>query len=289
MDSSNYVVLKAFAAGSLSGTCSAILFQPLDLVKTRLQTNVHMSTNLVGGSSAVMRPGSMFSYMGHILQKEHLTGLWRGVTPSIARCVPGVGLYFSSLHILKSKFTNGEPGPLQAVALGVAARSLSGVCLIPITVVKTRYESGVYNYNSIIHAVRNIYHAEGLRGLSCGLVPTLLRDAPFSGIYLMFYTQAKKIVPIGHAEHQPIFNFTCGIFAGILASTVTQPADVIKTKMQLYPNKFASLHDVIVFIYQKYGVVGFFKGLSPRILRRSLMAAMTWTVYEHVSEKLCLT
>lgn len=30
--------LKAFMCGSLSGTCSTLLFQPLDLVKTRLQT-----------------------------------------------------------------------------------------------------------------------------------------------------------------------------------------------------------------------------------------------------------
>lgn len=30
-------VLKAFLAGSFSGTFSTILFQPLDLVKTRLQ------------------------------------------------------------------------------------------------------------------------------------------------------------------------------------------------------------------------------------------------------------
>ncbi|KAG9343922.1 hypothetical protein JZ751_013309 [Albula glossodonta] len=30
--------LKAFVCGSLSGTCSTLLFQPLDLVKTRLQT-----------------------------------------------------------------------------------------------------------------------------------------------------------------------------------------------------------------------------------------------------------
>lgn len=36
--------LKAFMCGSLSGTCSTLLFQPLDLVKTRLQTlqnNMH--------------------------------------------------------------------------------------------------------------------------------------------------------------------------------------------------------------------------------------------------------
>lgn len=32
-------VLKAFLAGSFSGTFSTILFQPLDLVKTRLQNS----------------------------------------------------------------------------------------------------------------------------------------------------------------------------------------------------------------------------------------------------------
>ncbi|KAK3910381.1 Mitochondrial glycine transporter [Frankliniella fusca] len=288
MDSSNSVI-KAFIAGSCSGTCSAILFQPLDLVKTRLQTSLPIATNLAGGSPTLLRPGSLISCMGHILQKEQLTGLWRGVTPSIARCVPGVGLYFSSLHFLSSNLIEGSPGPLQAISLGIVARSFSGICLIPLTVVKTRYESGVYQYNSMVHAVKSIYRSEGIRGLTCGLVPTLLRDAPFSGIYLMFYTQAKNVATHGgHIEKHPIVNYSCGIVAGLLASAATQPADVIKTKMQLYPKTFASIHEVVLYVYQKYGPMGFFKGLSPRILRRSLMAATTWTVYEQVSKKLSL-
>jgi solute carrier family 25 protein 38 len=58
----------------------------------------------------------------------------------------------------------------------------------------SRFESEKYNYKKISSALKEIYLTEGFRGLSCGLVPTLVRDAPFSGIYLMFYTQLKQVI-----------------------------------------------------------------------------------------------
>lgn len=79
----------------------------------------------------------------------------------------------------------------------MVARCMSGAALIPITVVKTRYESGVYGYNSLTSALKEIYKNEGFKGMTCGLIPTLFRDAPFSGLYLMFYTSAKGAVPQG--------------------------------------------------------------------------------------------
>lgn len=91
--------------------------------------------------------------------------------------------------------------PLQAVSLGITARTMCGCLLIPITVVKTRFESGVYRYENMGQALRLIYRQEGIRGLSSGLAPTLLRDAPYSGLYLMFYTQLKEASSIG--KHLP--------------------------------------------------------------------------------------
>lgn len=84
--------------------------------------------------------------------------------------------------------------------------------------------------------------------------------------------------------HSSPCHFSCGVIAGLLASVITQPFDVIKTKMQLYPNQFNSLLEAVLYVHKKYGYRGYFKGLVPRMLRRTLMAAMAWTVYENVSE-----
>lgn len=48
----------------------------------------------------------------------------------------------------------------------------------------------------------------------------------------------------------PLLNFGCGIFAGILASLATQPADVIKTHMQLSPQQYRRTSQAVAFIYK---------------------------------------
>lgn len=275
-------VLKAFVCGSLSGTCSTLLFQPLDLVKTRLQTQHVAST---GG-----RVGMVKLFLT-VIRNENFLGLWRGVSPSFMRCIPGVGLYFSTLYFLKQHVLLGrELSPLESVLLGAGSRTVAGVCMLPFTVVKTRYESDKYRYSGVFRALGNIYRTEGIRGLFSGLAATLLRDAPFSGIYLMFYTQAKRFAQPYNIDptFTPLLNFSCGVMAGILASVTTQPADVIKTHMQLSPEKHRWTGQTAHYIYQNHGLTGFFSGGIPRALRRTLMAAMAWTVYEQMMAKMGL-
>ncbi|KAK2833885.1 hypothetical protein Q5P01_017774 [Channa striata] len=271
--------IKAFMCGSLSGTCSTLLFQPLDLVKTRLQT-------LQSGGSA--RVG-MVTVLQSVVRTERLLGLWKGVSPSFVRTIPGVGIYFSTYYSLKQHFfQDSSPRAAEAVLLGAGARAVAGVVMLPVTVVKTRFECGRYSYRSVLGALRSMCQTEGPAALFSGLMATLFRDVPFSGMYVMFYSQTKASLPeeIRRSPSAPLANFGCGILSGVLASLITQPADVVKTHVQVNPRLRTA--EAVRYIYTEHGFRGYFRGAVPRSLRRTMMAAMAWTVYEQLMARLGL-
>ncbi|XP_075998940.1 mitochondrial glycine transporter A-like [Genypterus blacodes] len=275
--------IKAFMCGSLSGTCSTLLFQPLDLVKTRLQT---LQSGMQPGSARV----GMFTVFLSVVRTERLLGLWKGVSPSFVRTIPGVGLYFSTFYSLKQHFfQERRPGAIDAALLGAGARTVAGVLMLPVTVIKTRFESGQYRYGSVVGALRSVCQTEGPRALFSGLMATLLRDVPFSGIYVMFYSQTKASMPteVRESVYAPLANLSCGVLAGVLASLITQPADVVKTHIQV-SNPQLRTAEAIRIIFTERGFQGFFTGAVPRSLRRTMMAAMAWTVYEQMMARLGL-
>uniref|UniRef100_A0A665WMV2 Mitochondrial glycine transporter A-like n=1 Tax=Echeneis naucrates TaxID=173247 RepID=A0A665WMV2_ECHNA len=264
--------IKAFMCGSLSGTCSTLLFQPLDL---DIGPTDHPAVDRVG----------MVTVLLSVVRTEKLPGLWKGVSPSFVRTIPGVGIYFSTYYSLKQHFfQDRSPGALGAVLLGGGARTVAGVFMLPVTVIKTRFECGRYSYSSVVGALRSVCQTEGTAALFSGLTATLLRDVPFSGIYVMFYSQTKASLPKGKisaSPSAPLANFSCGILAGVLASLVTQPADMVKTHVQKYSWSFIIFSRSALSFWEN-GLQGYFRGAVPRALRRTMMAAMAWTVYEQM-------
>jgi len=232
-----------------------------------------------------------------IIKDERPIGLWRGTVPSLIRSVPGIGLYFSTLNGLERTFCpveNGvrqRPNAVQAGLFGLTARCSVGILLMPATVIKTRLESGLFDYKNVKKAFFTISHLEGIRGLYSGLSATLMRDAPFSGIYYMFYSQLRKVTSSANQlEHNTLISrsamsFMCGLVSGLLASIVTQPPDVIKTHMQLRPERYVNVRQTTVSILNEHGINGLFRGIVPRMIRRTLMSSLAWTVYETFAQQ----
>ncbi|XP_047144376.1 mitochondrial glycine transporter B isoform X1 [Hydra vulgaris] len=275
--------LKSLVAGSLSGCITCLMFQPLDRVKTVMQIpRIHLE-----GKIPIFLSYSKYGIVNtvaRIIKDEGFLSLWKGLTPSIYRQVPGSGLYFVSLHQIKN-ILRREPKFYENLFIGAVARSIVCTTMLPVTVIKARLESGQFVYKSVPDGFLTIWRSEGLKGLFSGCTATIARDAPFSGLFLMFYTQEKKLLSKVMDKNTAHIHFACGLIAGVLASFATHPADVIKTQIQLYPLHYQGTISCIKTVYQTFGLKGFTVGFFPRCLRRTLVTAMSWTIFEEVLKK----
>jgi solute carrier family 25 protein 38 len=288
--------LTHLLAGSSASFFTTVLFQPLDVVKTKKQ---QLLFNKAVPGIANTKYTTMIGTMKTVVKEEGTKGLWKGTAPSVYRTVPGVGLYFVVLNNLQAvtRRTLGSRADhsLAALFCGASARCLATMTLMPITVVKTRFEASGTNqiYRGTFDALKTIASQEGARGLYSGWLATIARDAPFSGLYFMFYSKFRENmqnVTINNKQvpHTAI-NLSSGLTAGVIATLVTHPPDVIKTRLQtqVFGSENSNYYykntwDAMIKIYKTEGINAFFKGAVPRVLRRSLMSAFTWTFYEEI-------
>ena len=158
---------------------------------------------------------------------------------------------------------------------------------MPVTVIKVRYESDFYAYRSILGASRDILSQEGLRGFFAGFGATAVRDAPYAGLYVVFYEGSKKrldgvIGKDGGGVIAASVNFASGVFAAALATSITNPFDAVKTRLQLFPVKYGNMVRATKLMLKKDGVRSLFDGLALRMGRKALSSALAWTVYEEL-------
>ncbi|KKK18848.1 hypothetical protein P175DRAFT_0535264 [Aspergillus ochraceoroseus IBT 24754] len=295
-----------FGAGLVSGLTSSILLQPADLLKTRVQQS-HQTASLL-------------STVKTILDSPHpIRSLWRGTLPSALRTGFGSALYFTSLNALRQGVAqSGSPRALANpndaqpatksssalpklsnsanLATGAVARVAAGFVMMPVTVLKVRYESDYYAYRSLYSAGRDIVRTEGIRGLFSGFGATAARDAPYAGLYVLFYEQLKRrlatvAVPGDQeqARSQPLkalssssINFVSGALAAGFATAITNPFDAVKTRLQLMPGKYGNMMRAVRLMIHEDGVRSLFGGLGLRITRKALSSALAWTVYEEL-------
>lgn len=287
---------------------SACLLQPADLLKTRVQQS---------GSASLAQ-----TFQNIVRGPNTLRQLWRGTLPSIVRTGLGSALYFSTLNTLRQQVASSNvftasmlvagPGSilqttssslprlsnLANLATGAFARASVGFAMMPITIIKVRYESNLYAYKSIWEASTSIFRREGLRGFFSGFGATALRDAPYAGLYVLFYEQSKRqlsqlqyaiprVESLGfHASMtsgQSIsINFLSGVVAAGLATTFTNPFDAVKTRLQLMPEKYGNMFKAGRRMITEDGFQSLFDGLGLRVARKAISSALAWTVYEEL-------
>lgn len=286
--------------GATAGLVSAITLQPLDLLKTRLQQQQK--------NNAMYRT----TVRNEIAKLANIKDLWRGVLPSTLRTSLGAGLYFTilsqsrtylaSLKSSSQKSTSSVLPKLSHVenlASGFVVRAVVGFITMPITIIKTRFESSAYRYSSMYEGFSDIYtnggRSSSVRNFFKGTVATLARDSPYAGIYVLFYEGFKnelfpKLLLLLNANISPAYaagitNSAAAMMAASVSTAITAPFDAIKTRLQLNSTGTVSPSILAVtkqLILEPGGARNLFRGLSLRLGRKGMSAGISWCIYEEM-------
>ncbi|KAK0396349.1 hypothetical protein QR680_001682 [Steinernema hermaphroditum] len=118
-------IVDAVLFGSASAALSSVMLQPLDRLKTIVQQDAKSS--------------SLRANVTELMAKHGIVDLWRGISPSLVRIIPGVAVYFGCMEAGKTWF-DVEKSNTAYFGLGFFSRAAATVALLPATIVKTRFE-----------------------------------------------------------------------------------------------------------------------------------------------------
>jgi len=259
---------REMLAGAVARSAAQCLMYPADVMKTLAQTR----SKIQGLSIYEMGLGRL---------------VYGAITTSIM-ALPAGALQFSIFPLAKRTGRSLMPWisttPLELMS-GVCASFVACFVQTPQEVVKQRLQTGIYP--SFVGGIATIARTEGVRGFFTAFAPTLARNAPTVCISFTSFSRLKAWYeesygrPPGRAE-----NFVLGAIGAGFAVVLTQPIDVVKTRLmtqassKLFPYK--SVSDCLTRMLREEGPLSLVRGLLPRLLYVAPFGAVQFAVNEQM-------
>ncbi|XP_010155939.1 PREDICTED: kidney mitochondrial carrier protein 1 [Eurypyga helias] len=133
----------------------------------------------------------------------------------------------------------------------------------------------------MVHALIRICKEEGLKALYSGIAPAMLRQASYGTIKIGTYQSLKRMF-VEHPEDETLMiNVLCGILSGVISSSIANPTDVLKIRMQAQGSVIqGGMMGNFIQIYQKEGTKGLWKGVSLTAQRAAIVVGVELPVYD---------
>ncbi|RDD47652.1 Kidney mitochondrial carrier protein 1 [Trichoplax sp. H2] len=180
----------------------------------------------------------------------------------------------------------------QPFILGGVASLAAESCTFPIDTAKIRLQIqgqigdaslARLRYRGMGHALRLIAADEGFKALYSGLAPALLRQASYGTIKFGTYHTVKRIVAKNPEDETILTNVFAGMIAGALSSSIANPTDVLKVRMQAGSRMNLTGKNVLrsfADIYKEEGIRGLYRGVGPTSQRAAVIVAVQMPTYE---------
>jgi solute carrier family 25 iron transporter 28/37 len=233
-------------AGAVAGTTEHTAMFPLDTIKTRMQTATKIGGERLGMFQSASFETTARQAASALLKKEGVRGLYRGVAAVGIGAGPAHAVYFATYEYMKAHLGAGKQGehhPMTHALAGSCATVIGDAVQTPVDTVKQRLQMAGSPYSGVWDCARGTVRQQGFWALYRSYPTTLAMNVPFTAMHFTAYESAKVALgkcagfrSAGDALDDETFftQFTAGGLAGGLAAALTNPLDVVKTRMQTH-------------------------------------------------------
>ncbi|KAL7520234.1 hypothetical protein ACHAWX_004967 [Stephanocyclus meneghinianus] len=288
--------LKNTLASGLAAACSKAILAPFDTIKT-VQQDVRGGTSLKlveAATKICARPGG-------------ISNLYAGLGVSVLGSMPSVGLYFGVYSYCKriispffvkcfgsersdSKTSICSDNALQTFSIALSAaigNTVASFSRVPYEVVKQSLQTG--QYSSTLEALSKMWTMGGMRSFFPlgSITIQMVRDIPYAIFTLLSYEYIKENWVLKMSVEDPnnrwLRDMIAGATAGGIGSYLTNPFDVIKTRLQttdvagVYGG---SITKCAMSVFEEGGLGAFLRGSVPRLMHKVPANGAFFVFYE---------
>ena len=258
---------KAVLAGGLSGAFEICCTYPTEFVKTTQQLSPQKL--------------DIKEIVKSTMKEKGFGGFYRGLSSMLYFAAPKAAIRFGSFEQFSAIL---GPGKVNGFLAGLGAGAMEAIFVttpqetIKIKLIDDQFK-GIGKYNGFFHGVKTIVAEEKLGGVYKGLLPTIFKvstaQATRFGVFQVIGDYVKLDSPLKSAG--------AGAFAGGISVLLFQGIDVVKSRMQgLNAHKYTSTIDCVQKLMAEEGIMGFYKGVGPRLTRVCCEVAITMSMYGEI-------
>ncbi|KAF4121644.1 solute carrier family 25 (mitochondrial phosphate transporter), member 23/24/25/41 [Geosmithia morbida] len=315
-----------FLAGAIAGGVSRTATAPLDRLKVYLLVNTSEPKNATATAES-LKKGRFTSAtksatkpigtaVREIYRSGGIPGFFAGNGLNVIKIMPETAIKFGSYEAAKRACANfeghGDPSKISSYSkftAGGLAGMVAQFCVYPVDTLKFRLQcetvqGGLKGSALVRQTAIKMYSDGGLRACYRGVTMGLVGMFPYSAIDMGMFELLKKTYRRWYATYAGVHeddanpgNLVTGAIgatSGAIGASVVYPLNVVRTRLQtqgtaMHSATYTGVWDVTQKTIQREGYRGFYKGLTPNLLKVAPALSITWVVYENSKTMLGLS
>ena len=290
--------VRYFISGGLCAACSHGVTVPIDVAKTRIQSDEEKRFS-----------DNLFETMTDIVQSEGPQALLAGLGPTVV----GYGLEgaakFGLYESLKPIFGNiwdippGSDPSLPYLAASVVAGGVASLMLCPLEQTRIRLVTDAsFRQDGLISGFSRLIQQEGVSStLFGGISPMLSKQVPYTiGKQVSFDEFARMLYNMADTfsfsarQVQTEVSIAAAFMASIVACILSHPGDVLLTatfkgqEEGKVKTELPSFTNLVRDVWVKEGFSGFWTGLSARFFHVGAIITSQLVLYDFIKQLLGL-